>query len=85
MMDIRVQHEDPKATTSTTTAADSSTLTAIHQRLSDVENKDKTLINVDHNSTIHATLKSEVPIVVKEYLRTSRDDALYKELHRYTT
>ncbi|GJZ39687.1 hypothetical protein Tco_0586250 [Tanacetum coccineum] len=83
-VNVELKDSEREATTSTTTAADSSTLTAIHQRLSDVENEDKTLINVDHSSTIRATLKSEVPIVVKEYLRTSWDDALYKELQRHT-
>ncbi|GKE73766.1 hypothetical protein Tco_1535807, partial [Tanacetum coccineum] len=51
-----------EATTSTTTTNDSTTLTAIHQRLSN----------------------SEVPIIVKEYLKTSLDDALHKALQRHT-
>ncbi|GJR56416.1 hypothetical protein Tco_1406937 [Tanacetum coccineum] len=73
-----------KATISTTTATDSTTLTAIHQRLSNVENEVKTLINVDHSSTIRAVVKSEVPTVVKDYLGTSLDDALHKALQRHT-
>nr|GEV12499.1 copia protein [Tanacetum cinerariifolium] len=73
-----------EATTSTTTATDSSTLTAIHQRLSNVENEVKTLRNVDHNSTIYATVKFKVPIIVNEYLGTSLDDALHKALQRHT-
>ncbi|GKC32782.1 hypothetical protein Tco_1040076 [Tanacetum coccineum] len=72
MIDIKVQHEDPKATTSTTTATDSTTLTAMHQRLSDVENEVKTLRNVNHNSAICVPIKSEVLTrptagLVKEY------------------
>ncbi|GKA73591.1 hypothetical protein Tco_0779893 [Tanacetum coccineum] len=55
-----------EATTSTTTATDSTTLTAIHQRLSDMENEVKILRNVDHSSAIRAAVKSEVPIFVKE-------------------
>ncbi|GJX24100.1 hypothetical protein Tco_0228545 [Tanacetum coccineum] len=68
----------------TTTATDSSTLTTIHQRLSDIENEVKTLRNVDHSSTIRAAVKFKVPIIVKEYLRTSLDDALHKALQRHT-
>ncbi|GKB00261.1 hypothetical protein Tco_0828254, partial [Tanacetum coccineum] len=84
MMDIKVQHEDPtsptttEATISTTSAPDSSTLTAIHQRLSDLENEVKTLRNVDHSSAIPAAIKSEVPTIIKEYLRTNMDDTLHK-------
>ncbi|GJZ03725.1 hypothetical protein Tco_0537000 [Tanacetum coccineum] len=73
-----------EATTSTTAVPDSETFSAIHQRLSDVENEAKTLINVDHGSTIRAAVKSEVPIVVKEYLGTSLDNSLYKALQRHT-
>ncbi|GJU82304.1 hypothetical protein Tco_1284669 [Tanacetum coccineum] len=44
-----------------------------------------TLINVDHSSDIRATVKSEVPTIVKEYLGTSLVDALHKALQRHTT
>nr|GEW00752.1 hypothetical protein [Tanacetum cinerariifolium] len=85
MMDIKVQHEDPsKATISTTSAPDFTTLTDIHQRLSNLENEVKTLINVNHNSAIHVAIKSEVPTVVKEYLGTSLDDTLHKVIQRHT-
>ncbi|GJZ83808.1 hypothetical protein Tco_0648981, partial [Tanacetum coccineum] len=84
MMDINVQHEDIKATTSTTTATDSTTLTAIHQRLSDVENEVTTLRNVDHSLAIRADVKSEVRTIVKEYLGISLDDALHKVLQMHT-
>nr|GEV26341.1 hypothetical protein [Tanacetum cinerariifolium] len=73
-----------EATTSTITAANSTTLTAIHQRLFDVKNEVKTLRNFDHSLAIHATVKSEVSIIVKEYFRTSLDDALHKVLQRHT-
>ncbi|GJV31483.1 hypothetical protein Tco_1391883 [Tanacetum coccineum] len=65
-----------KATISTTYAPNSSTLTAIHQRLFDLENEVKTLRNVDHGLAIRATIKSKVPIIVKDYLGTYRDDTL---------
>ncbi|GJY08293.1 retrovirus-related pol polyprotein from transposon TNT 1-94 [Tanacetum coccineum] len=77
-------HEDQKTTISTTSAPDSSTLTAIHQRLSDLENEVKPLRNVDHSSTIHTTIKSEVPTVVKEYLGTNLDGTLHKVIQRHT-
>ncbi|GJW23504.1 hypothetical protein Tco_0034126 [Tanacetum coccineum] len=81
-----VQHENPSnVTISTTNAPSSTTLTAIHQRLFDLENEVKTLRHVDHSSVIHAATKSEVPTVVKEYLGTSLDDALYKVIQRHTT
>ncbi|GJX54551.1 hypothetical protein Tco_0282920 [Tanacetum coccineum] len=73
-----------KATTSTTVEPDSETLSAIHQRLFDIENEVKTPRNVDNSSTICATVKSKVPIVVKEYLGTSLDDALHKALQTHT-
>ncbi|GJZ49767.1 hypothetical protein Tco_0603957, partial [Tanacetum coccineum] len=75
MMDIKIQHEDP---------TNSTTLTAIHQRLSDMENEVKTLRNVDHSSAIPTVVKSEVLTIVKEYLETSLDDALHKALQRHT-
>ncbi|GKE23341.1 hypothetical protein Tco_1434853 [Tanacetum coccineum] len=78
MMDIKIQHEDPKATISTTYAPDSSTLTAFHKRLFDLENEVKTLRNVDHSSAIRAVIKYEVPTIVKEYIGTNLDDTLHK-------
>ncbi|GJU55481.1 hypothetical protein Tco_1229195 [Tanacetum coccineum] len=42
------------------------------------ENEVKTLRNVNHSSAIHATIKSEVSTIVKEYLGTSLDDTLHK-------
>ncbi|GJS97222.1 hypothetical protein Tco_0804190 [Tanacetum coccineum] len=79
-----VNQEVAEATISTASAPDSSTLTAIHQRLSDLENEVKTLRNVDHSLAIHAAIKSEVTTVVKEYLGTSLDDTLYKVIQRHT-
>nr|GEV67002.1 putative reverse transcriptase domain-containing protein [Tanacetum cinerariifolium] len=69
---------------STASAPDSTTLTTIHQRLSDLENEVKTLKNVDHSSATRATIKSEVPTVVKKYLGTSLDDTLHKVIQRHT-
>ncbi|GKA68461.1 hypothetical protein Tco_0768378 [Tanacetum coccineum] len=73
-----------EATTSTIVVPDSETLSAIHLRVSDLEKEVKELKNVDHSSALLATIKYEVPAVVKEYLGTSLNDALYKVLQRHT-
>nr|GFD58017.1 hypothetical protein [Tanacetum cinerariifolium] len=54
-----------KATISTITLPDSSNLTAIHQRASDLEKEVKELKNIDHSSALLASVKSEVPTIVK--------------------
>ncbi|GJU72160.1 hypothetical protein Tco_1263565 [Tanacetum coccineum] len=74
-----------EATISTTSAPDSTTLTVIHQRLSDFENEVKTLKNVDHSLAIRAAIKSEVLTVVKEYIGTSLDDTLHKKRTLFET
>ncbi|GKF40495.1 hypothetical protein Tco_0120556 [Tanacetum coccineum] len=73
-----------EATTSTTVVPDYETVFAIHLRVSYLDKEVKELKNVDHSSALLATIKSEVSTVVKEYLRTSLDDALYKVLQRHT-
>nr|GEZ73183.1 hypothetical protein [Tanacetum cinerariifolium] len=50
----------------------------------DLENEVKILKNVDHSLAIRATIKFEVPTIVKEYLRTSLDDTLHKVIQRHT-
>nr|GEX46435.1 hypothetical protein [Tanacetum cinerariifolium] len=69
-----------EATISTTSAPDSSNLTAYHQRLSHLEKEVKKLKNVDHSLALRATIKSEVLAAVKEYLGISLDDDLYKTM-----
>ncbi|GJS55155.1 hypothetical protein Tco_0628517 [Tanacetum coccineum] len=69
-----------EATISTTTTPDSKTFFAIHQSLSDLENDVKTLRNGDQSLTIHTTIKSEVPTIVKECLGTNLDDTLEKSI-----
>ncbi|GJY53795.1 hypothetical protein Tco_0445459 [Tanacetum coccineum] len=54
-----------EATTSTTAILKSSTLFAIHQRVSDLEKEVKIVRNVDQNLADHVAIKSEVPIVIK--------------------
>nr|GEY91411.1 hypothetical protein [Tanacetum cinerariifolium] len=43
------------------------------------------LRNVDHNSTIHAAIKSEVLIVVKDCLGTNLEDSLHKVIRKQNT
>ncbi|GJS28501.1 hypothetical protein Tco_0489121 [Tanacetum coccineum] len=38
--------------------------------------------NVDHNSAVHAAIKFEVPIVVKEYLGTNLEDSFHKVIQK---
>ncbi|GKD85928.1 hypothetical protein Tco_1357082, partial [Tanacetum coccineum] len=46
--------------------------------ITDLEKDFKELKTVDHSSALLSTIKFKVPNVVKEYLGTSLDDALYK-------
>ncbi|GJU97575.1 hypothetical protein Tco_1326846, partial [Tanacetum coccineum] len=54
------------------------TLSTIHLRVLDLEKEVKELKNVDHSTTLLATIKSEVPTAIKEYLGTSLGDTLHK-------
>ncbi|GKD52399.1 hypothetical protein Tco_1281375, partial [Tanacetum coccineum] len=49
-------------------------------RVSDLEKEVKELRNFDHSTTLLATIKSEVPIGVKEYLGTNLGDTLHKSI-----
>ncbi|GKE47666.1 hypothetical protein Tco_1478924 [Tanacetum coccineum] len=69
-----------EATTSTTAFPNSTTLSTIYQKLSDLESDVKTLKNVDHSSALRVTIKFDVPTIVQEFLGTTMDDALYKVL-----
>ncbi|GKE48290.1 hypothetical protein Tco_1479548, partial [Tanacetum coccineum] len=71
-----------EATTSTTVVPDSETLTALHQRIDDLEKDVKELKDVDNSTKVISIIKSEVPNVVKEYLGSSLDDALHKVIQR---
>nr|GEV21999.1 hypothetical protein [Tanacetum cinerariifolium] len=67
-----------ESTTSTPVILESTTLSAIHQRVYDLKKEVKILRNVDHNSIIRAVIKSEVPIVVRECLGTNMEDSYHK-------
>ncbi|GJZ46067.1 hypothetical protein Tco_0593663 [Tanacetum coccineum] len=72
-----------KATISTTIVPDSTTLTTIHQRVSDLEKEVKILKDINHDSIILVTIKSEVPSFVKECLGTNLDDTLEKVIKKH--
>nr|GEV81622.1 hypothetical protein [Tanacetum cinerariifolium] len=85
VLDVSKEDSSEKATISTTSALDSTTLTVIHQRLSDLENEAKTLRNVDHSLAIRVVINFEVPTVVKEYFGTSLDDTLHNKRTLFET
>ncbi|GKF54537.1 hypothetical protein Tco_0161447, partial [Tanacetum coccineum] len=72
-----------EAITSTTVVPDSETLSAFHQRITNLERDVKELKVVDHSAALLSTIKAKILNVVKEYLRKSLDDALYKVLKKH--
>ncbi|GKE50976.1 hypothetical protein Tco_1486132, partial [Tanacetum coccineum] len=72
------------ATTSTIVVPESKTLSAIDQRITDLEKDVKELKSVDNSTTVISTIKSEVTNALKEYLESSLDDALYKVIQKHS-
>ncbi|GJZ22887.1 hypothetical protein Tco_0559926, partial [Tanacetum coccineum] len=70
------------ATTSTIAVPNSETLTTPHQRISNLEKDVKELKDVDNSTKVISIIQSKVPKVVKEYLGSSLDDAMYKVIQR---
>ncbi|GKA67844.1 hypothetical protein Tco_0767761, partial [Tanacetum coccineum] len=70
--------------TFTSVNPESETLSALQLRVSDLEKEVKELKKADLFTTLHASIKSEVPSAVNEYLRSSLGDALQKELQKHT-
>ncbi|GJT30768.1 hypothetical protein Tco_0911043 [Tanacetum coccineum] len=69
-----------EATISITSVPDSTTRTAIYQRVFDLEKEVKILKDINHDLAILVAIKSEVPSVVKECLRTNLDDTIEKSI-----
>ncbi|GJS69315.1 hypothetical protein Tco_0702156 [Tanacetum coccineum] len=82
---IALLNNAAEATILTTTAPDSTTLTSIHQRVSDLEKEVKILKDINHDSIILAAIKSKVPTTVKECLGTNFDDTLKKVMKKHLT
>ncbi|GJX45325.1 hypothetical protein Tco_0262001 [Tanacetum coccineum] len=73
-----------EAPTSTSVNPKSETLFALQLRVSYLEKEVKELKQADLSKTLHASISSEVPSAVNEYLRSSLGDALQKELQKHT-
>ncbi|GKA57884.1 hypothetical protein Tco_0757072 [Tanacetum coccineum] len=71
------------AVTLTIAVPESETLSALYQRIIDLQKDVKELKTVDHSSALFSTIKSEVLNAVKVYLGTSLDNALYKVLKKH--
>ncbi|GJT17881.1 hypothetical protein Tco_0876587 [Tanacetum coccineum] len=74
-----------KATTKTIAVPKSETLSALHQRITNLEKDVKELKNVNNSTTVISTIKFKVPNVVKKYLGSSLDNALYKMIQKHST
>ncbi|GJY94209.1 hypothetical protein Tco_0510570 [Tanacetum coccineum] len=68
-----------KAPTSTSVNPESETLSALQLRVSDLEKEVKELKHADLSITLRASIRSEVPSAINEYLGSSVGDALQKE------
>ncbi|GKA42712.1 hypothetical protein Tco_0735372 [Tanacetum coccineum] len=73
-----------KAPTSTSVYSESETLSALQIKVFDLEKEVKELKQVDLTTTLSASIRSEVPQIVNEYLGSSLGDALSKELQKHT-
>ncbi|GKC38374.1 hypothetical protein Tco_1050758, partial [Tanacetum coccineum] len=72
------------APTITTAIPESDTLSVVQLRVAKLEKDASELKNVDHSATTIATLKSQVPTVVYDYLGSKLGDSLQKALHKHS-
>ncbi|GJS10651.1 hypothetical protein Tco_0367447, partial [Tanacetum coccineum] len=98
LLDIKIQSEVPHiqspsvlrvpyttdAPTITTIVLESGVLSVVQLRVAKLERDVSELKNIDHSAKALATLKSQVPTVVDNYLRSRLDDSIFKVLHRHT-
>ncbi|GJV43081.1 hypothetical protein Tco_1427617 [Tanacetum coccineum] len=73
-----------EAPTSTSVNLESKTLSALQLRVSNLEKEVKELKQVDLSTKLRASIGSEVPSAVNEYLGSSLGDALQKEFQKHT-
>ncbi|GJX12964.1 hypothetical protein Tco_0204722 [Tanacetum coccineum] len=73
-----------EAPTSTSVNLEFETLSALQHRVSDLEKEVKELKQVDLTTTLRASIRSVVPPAVNEYLGSSLEDAIQKELQKHT-
>ncbi|GJS45202.1 hypothetical protein Tco_0595323 [Tanacetum coccineum] len=68
----------------TTAVPESDVLSAVQLRIAKLEKDVFELNKIDHSAKVLATLKSQVPTVVEQYLGSKIDDDLQKVLQRHT-
>ncbi|GJZ38675.1 hypothetical protein Tco_0585238 [Tanacetum coccineum] len=71
-----------EATTSNIVVSKSETLAALRLRVTYLEKDVKELKDVDNSIKVISTIQAEVPKAVKEYLRSSMDDAMHKVIQK---
>ncbi|GKA33056.1 hypothetical protein Tco_0719423 [Tanacetum coccineum] len=71
-----------EATISTTVVPDFETLTILHQRIIYLAKDVKELKDVDNSTKVISTIQSKVQKAIKEYLRSSLDDAMHKGIQK---
>ncbi|GJW02594.1 retrovirus-related pol polyprotein from transposon TNT 1-94 [Tanacetum coccineum] len=72
------------ATTLTTSLPEITPFIALQLRVARLEQEMSEVKKTDHSADVLASIKSQVPMVVDEYLGTKLDDALLKILERHT-
>nr|GEY03306.1 hypothetical protein [Tanacetum cinerariifolium] len=80
--DAQATQKTEEATTSTADVSKSKTLVALQLRVTDLEKDVKELKDVDNFTKVISTIQSEFPKAVKEYLRSSLDDAMHKVIQK---
>ncbi|GKE97257.1 hypothetical protein Tco_1582112 [Tanacetum coccineum] len=73
-----------KAPTITTIVPESDALSAVQLRVAKLEKDMSELKKIDHSAETLATLKSQVPTVIDNYLGSKFGDVLQKELQKHT-
>ncbi|GJU45926.1 hypothetical protein Tco_1203192 [Tanacetum coccineum] len=73
-----------EATTITTSLPEITPFIALQLRVARLEQEMSEVKKTDHSADVLASIKSQVPTVVDEYLGTKLDDALLKILERHT-
>ncbi|GJU06349.1 hypothetical protein Tco_1122779 [Tanacetum coccineum] len=74
-----------EATTITTSLPEITPFIALQLRVARLEQEMSEVKKTDHSADVLASIKSQVPTVVDEYLGTKLDDSLIKILERHTT
>ncbi|GJV76734.1 hypothetical protein Tco_1508318 [Tanacetum coccineum] len=72
-----------ETSTITTAVTESDALFDVQLRVAKLEKDVSELKKIDHSAEALATLKSQAPTVIDNYLRSKLDDSLYKALQRH--